>query len=245
MATIIPKEDYIKQKEQEKKEVLLKLQQGVKDIFESEKYKDFLKAYSRFHDYSINNTILILMQKPEAERVASFQTWKKLGRNVNKGEKGIKVLVPIPYKYQKRVEKIDKNGEKATEDIDLKGLSFRLGNVFDTSQTQGKELPTLTTELTENSPDIKRAIHAVELSSPVPIHYDKPVGKANGYYHLEEKYIAIRLGMSDSQTFKTLIHEVSHSILHSLDENKYNRKVQEIQALCSFFNNAHHLCFSH
>ena len=161
MATIIPKEEYIKQKEQEKKEVLQQLQQGVKDVFESEKYKEFLKAYSKFNDYSINNTILILMQKPEAERVASFQTWKQLGRNVNKGEKGIKVLVPIPYKYQKRVEKIDTNGVKDTEDVELKGLSFRLGNVFDISQTQGKELPTLTTELTENSPDIKRAIHAV------------------------------------------------------------------------------------
>jgi len=230
VATIIPKEEYIKQKEQEKKEVLLRLQQGVKDVFESEKYREFLKAYSKFNDYSINNTILILMQKPEAERVGSFQTWKRLGRNVNKGEKGIKVLVPIPYKYQKRVERIDTNGVKDTEDVELNGLSFRLGNIFDISQTQGKELPTLTTELTENSPDIKRAIHAVELNSPVPIHYDKPVGKANGYYHLEDKYIAVRLGMSDSQTFKTLIHEVSHSMLHSIDEIKYDRKVQEVQA---------------
>jgi hypothetical protein len=234
--------------------LLDKLKQGVRNIFTSEKYEQFLKVYSKFHDYSINNTILILMQNPESSHVASYQTWKKLGRNINKGAKGIKVLVPIPYKYQKRVEKIDMNGKRKTEDIDLRGMSFRLGNVFDISQTDGTELPKLTTELADNSDEIKRAIDMVVKTSPVPIYYDKPVGKANGFYHLEDKYIAIRLGMSDSQTFKTLVHEITHAKLHASYERKIcckkakmttndnrvqhkpaSRAEQEIQALCSAF----------
>lgn len=125
-------EKYIEKKEQEKADVIKKLEKGVEDIFASDKYKEFLKTYA--HNYSINNTILILMQNPYSSHVASFQTWKKLGRSINKGEKGIKVLVPIPYKYEKQVE----TGSGQSEVVEHEGTSFRLGNVFDISQQAGK-----------------------------------------------------------------------------------------------------------
>jgi hypothetical protein len=222
----IPKEEYIKSKEQDKADVMKKLEKGVKDIFTSDKYKEFLKTYAQFHNYSINNTILILMQNPNSSHVASFQTWKRLGRSVKKGEKGIKVLVPIPYKYEKQVE--DRQGQ--SEVAEYEGISFRLGNTFDISQTEGKELPSLVNELKDNSPEIRKAIEVISRVSDVPVFFDTAMGgEAKGYYHLEDKYIAIREGMSDSQTFKTLVHEIAHSRIHGKDD-KFNRKEREVQA---------------
>jgi antirestriction protein ArdC len=219
-------EEYIKKKEHEKADIIRKLEKGVKDIFSSEKYKEFLKTYAQFHNYSINNTILILMQNPYSSYVASFQTWRKLGRSIKKGEKGIKVLVPIPFRYEKQVEAKDGQNEV----VKYEGTSFRLGNVFDIGQTDGKELPSLVSDLTDNSPEIKKAINAIVGASRVPVHFDKPMnGEAKGYYHLEDKFIAIRPNMSDSQSFKTLVHEIAHSRIHGKDD-KYDRKEREVQA---------------
>ena len=143
---------------------LQKLEQGVKDIFTSENYLNYLKFFSQFHNYSVNNVIMILMQYPTASRVASFKTWNKLGLKVKKGSKGIKVLVPIPYSYTK--EKVvtdefnnvryDKNGNKVVEETEINGVTFRLGNVFDISQVEG-EFPKLTNELQDNPNQIGRA----------------------------------------------------------------------------------------
>ncbi len=222
----LTKEEYIKKKEQEKADVIKKLEEGVTSIFSSEKYKEFLKTYAQFHNYSINNTILILSQRPDSSHVASFQTWKRLGRSIGKGEKGIKVLVPIPYKYEKQVDKGDGN----SENVEYEGTTFRIGNVFDVSQTHGKELPTLVRDLKDNSEAIKRAIVSASKVADIPVHFDKPVsGNSKGYYHLEDKYIAIKPGMSDSQTLKTLVHEIAHSKLHGKDSD-YNRKEREVQA---------------
>ena len=223
----LSKEEYIEKKQTEQQEAIQKLEQGVKEIFTSEKYEEFLKTYSKFHKYSINNSILILMQRPDASNIASFQTWKKLGRQINKGEKGIKVLVPIPYKYEKEVE--SKTGDK--EVIELSGTSFRVGNVFDISQTSGKELPKLTTDLKEYSADIELAIDAVARTSKVPVRFesDMPHDK-KGYYSINNKEIVINDNMSDTQTFKTLIHEIAHSKIHAKDLKKYNAHEREVQA---------------
>jgi len=229
----LPKEEYIQRKQQEQQDALAKLEQGVKDVFTSEKYAEFLKTYSKFHKYSINNSIMILMQKPDASNVASFQTWKKLGRQITKGEKGIKVLVPIPYKYKKEVEtnELDGNGNRIRETKELQGTSFRVGNVFDISQTTGKELPKLTTELSENSVAIELAIEAVARTAEVPIHFDSDMSPdKKGYYHIKNKEIVINDNLSNSQTFKSLIHEIAHSKIHAKDLDKYNAHEREVQA---------------
>ena len=223
----LSKEEYIEKKQIEQQEAIQKLEQGVKEVFTSEKYEEFLKTYSKFHKYSINNSILILMQRPDASNIASFQTWKKLGRQINKGEKGIKVLVPIPYKYEKEVE--NKSGD--TETIELSGTSFRIGNVFDISQTTGKELPKLTTDLKEYSAEIELAIEAIAKTSKVPVRFesDMPHDK-KGYYSISNKEIVINDNMSDTQTFKTLVHEIAHSKIHAIDLKKYNANEREVQA---------------
>lgn len=229
----LSKEEYIEKKQTEQQEAIQKLEQGVKEIFTSEKYAEFLKTYSKFHKYSINNSIMILMQKPDASNVASFQTWRSLGRPVKKGEKGIKILVPIPYKYKKEVDtkELDGNGEHIKETKEMQGTSFRVGNVFDVSQTAGKELPKLTNDLKEYSAEIELAIDAVARTSKVPVHFksDMPHDK-KGYYHIKNKEIFINDNMSDTQTFKTLIHEIAHSKIHAVDLDKYNTHEREVQA---------------
>ena len=229
----LSKEDYIQKKQQEQQDALAKLEQGVQEVFTSEKYAEFLKTYSKFHKYSINNSIMILMQKPDATNVASFQTWRSLGRPVKKGEKGIKVLVPIPYKYQKEVEtnELDGNGDHIKETKEMKGTSFRVGNVFDFSQTSGKELPKLTKDLYDNSVAIEIAIDAVGRTSEVPIRFtDGLTPEQKGYYSVKKKEIVINDNLSNSQTFKTLIHEIAHSKIHAKDLDKYNNHEREVQA---------------
>lgn len=229
----LPKEEYIEKKKQEQQEIIQKLEQGIKVVFTSDKYSKFLETYAKFHKYSINNTILILMQRPESSRVASFQTWKKLGRQVTKGEKGIKVLVPIPYKYEKEIDtnQLDSNGNHIKETKELSGTSFRVGNVFDISQTAGKKLPKLSTDLKENSLEIEQAIDAIARTSKVPIHFDSDMTPdKKGYYHIKDKKIVINDNMSDTQTFKTLIHEIAHSKIHAKDMDKYNSHEREVQA---------------
>lgn len=229
----LPKDEYIIKKKQEQQDILKRLEQGVKDVFSSDKYAEFLKTYSKFHKYSINNSIMILMQKPESTNVASFQTWKKLGRQITKGEKGIKVFVPIPYKYDKEVDtnQLDGNGDRIKEIKEFKGTSFRVGNVFDISQTAGKELPKLTVELKEYSAEIEKAIDAIAQTSKVPIRFESDMRHdKKGYYHIKNKEIVINDNLSDTQTFKTLIHEIAHSKIHAKDLDKYNAHEREVQA---------------
>lgn len=231
-----------KSKEERKQEidqVLKKLENGVKEVFTSENYRNYLKFFSQFHNYSFNNVIMILMQYPTASKVASFRTWNKLGLKVKKGSKGIKVLVPIPYSYVKEEVVKDefnnvryyKNGNKVVEETEVNGLTFRLGNVFDISQVEG-EIPTLTNELKDNPKQLEEAIENLIRTSDVPINYDYTLNSntAYGYYSLTEKAIYLRAHLSSMHMFKTLIHEKAHSMLHNKDQNKYTREEAEVQA---------------
>lgn len=209
------------------KEITEQLEQGVKEVFTSDRYIEYLQFMSKFTSYSVNNIILIMMQKPNASLVAGYKAWQnKFNRQVRKGEHGITILAPCPHK--KEIE--DENGETQT----ISWTSFRAVKVFDVSQTDGEELPTgcvqmLTGEV-ENYMDL---IEKLEEISPVPVGYENIEGGANGYFNTAEKRIAIQEGMSQQQTIKTLIHEISHAILHDRDEGEEkdaDRHTREVQA---------------
>lgn len=236
-----------KSKEERKKEmdqVLEKLENGVKEVFTSENYINYLRFFSQFHNYSFNNVIMILMQYPTASKVASFRTWNKLGLKVKKGSKGIKVLVPIPYSYTKEEVvtdefnnvRYDKDGNKVVEETEVNGLTFRLGNVFDISQVEG-EIPSLTNELKDNPKQLEEAIESLIRTSDVPINYDYTLNSntAYGYYSLTEKAIYLRADLNSMHMFKTLVHEKAHSMLHNKNQNKYTREEAEVQAESTAF----------
>ena len=239
---------YIKKSKEEKKkeidDILKQLEEGVKNVFTSENYLNYLKFFSQFHNYSFNNVIMILMQYPKASRVASFKTWNKLGLKVKKGSKGIKVLVPINYTYKKEKAitdefnnvKLDINGKEMTEEVEMQGLTFKLGNVFDISQVDG-EIPTLTNELKDNPKCLEEAIESLIKTSDVPINYDYTLNSetAYGYYSLSEKAIYLRPDLNSMHMFKTLVHEKAHSMLHNKDQNKYTREEAEVQAESTAF----------
>jgi len=222
------------------KQILMQLEDGVSGVFTSENYIRLLDFMGKFHNYSYNNCLLILSQCPHASKVASFQSWKRLGYPVKKGERGIKVLVPIPYTYEKERTIQDPKGT-IVETLEMKGLSFRIGNVFDVSQVSG-EIPTLAKELQDNPEDLKKAVNQI-ISNNDNIKYDSKLSKekANGYYQPATKEIYLRAKMSALQTFKTLIHEKAHSLLHNSDPEKYTRSEAEVQAesiaycVCSAF----------
>lgn len=219
------------EKQEQMKDILERLEAGVQEVFTSDNYIRLLDIISKFHNYSLNNCILILMQCPEATRVASFATWKKIGHPVVKGSKGIKILVPIPYKYQKKEKSLDADGNEVSEIVDAQGLTFRIGHVFDASQVNG-ELPTLTHELTDDSPHLQKAVDRI-IGENADISYDHSLkqGGANGYYRLDTKQICLRSNMAALQTLKTIIHEKAHSLLHNSDsKNKYTREEAEVQA---------------
>lgn len=215
------------------KEITDKLEEGIKDLFESDNYINYLKCMSRFTDYSFNNTILISMQRPDASLVAGFRKWNEFNRYVRKGEKGIKILAPCIYKAEKKnadseTEKPNKGDE---EERVLKG--FRVVHVFDVSQTEGEELPKITNMLDGSMEGYADFMTALKKVSPVPIEFKKIEGSANGYYHLADKNIVIDTGMSDTMNVKTTIHEISHAILHNQDdgaEKDVDRHTKEVQA---------------
>lgn len=218
-------------KAQSMQDVLKQLEDGVQAVFTSENYISFLKMMAQFHNYSYNNVILILTQCPTATRCASFQTWKKLGHPVKRGEKGIKVLVPIPYTYEKKQKTVDEDGNAIMETVDAKGLTFRIGHVFDAQQVDG-QLPSPCHELTDDSEELQDAVNRI-ISENNEISYDVTLqeGGANGYYRVDTKQICLRTGMAASQEFKTLIHEKAHSLLHNSDaEQKFTRSEAEVQA---------------
>ncbi len=218
-------------KKESMQEIMKKLEDGVKSVYTSENYIAFLKMMAQFYNYSFNNVILILSQCPTASRVASFQTWKRLGCSVKKGEHGIKILVPIPYTYQKKQDTVDDDGNPVQETVDAKGLTFRVGNVFDYQQVSG-ELPELCTELTDDSEKLQNAILRIVAEND-DISYDDSLkeGGANGYYRMDTREICLRPHMAALQTMKTVIHEKAHSLLHNSDsEAKFTRSEAEVQA---------------
>ena len=231
------------------KEITDRLEQGITELFESERYKEYLRVMSKFHNYSFNNTLLIAMQKPDASLVAGFSSWKNnFGRNVMKGEKGIKIIAPSPFTVKQEVEKTDpqtgkpvigKDGKPVTEEKEIKIPAYKVVSVFDVSQTEGRELPDIAVnELTGDVDRFKDFFAALEQVSPVPVGFEKIEGGAHGYYHLEEKRIAIDEGMSDLQTLKTAIHEIAHAKLHDIDLNapkeeqkpRVDRRTREVEA---------------
>lgn len=231
------------------KEITDRLEQGITELFDSERYKEYLKVMSRFHNYSFNNTLLIAMQKPDASLVAGFTAWKNnFQRNVIKGEKGIKIIAPSPFKVKQQTEKIDphtrkpvmgKDGKPAMEEKEVTIPAYKVVSVFDVSQTEGKELPDIAVdELTGDVERYKDFFTALEKTSPVPIGFEKIIGGAHGYYHLEDKRIAIDEGMSELQTLKTAIHEIAHAKLHDIDLNapkdeqqpRVDRRTREVEA---------------
>ena len=213
------------------KEITERLEQGVKDIFTSEMYTKYLLTMSKFHNYSFNNTLLIAMQRPDATLVAGYNAWKnKFNRYVKKGEKGIQIIAPAPVKEREEREKIDKDtgltvlnesGEPEIEVVERVIPRFRVTTVFDYAQTDGEPLPTLeVNELTARVKDYTLLKEAIEQVSPVPICFGEIEGSAKGYYSHMDKEICVRADMGESQTIKTMIHEVAHAMLHDSDQMK-------------------------
>ena len=211
--------------EKQLKEISERLEQGVKEIFTSERYTEYLNTMSKFHNYSFNNTLLITMQKPEATLVAGYQAWqKKFNRHVKRGEKGIQIIAPAPIREKQEIEKIDPvtkepvigdDGQPETEIVEMVIPRFRVTTVFDVSQTEGEPIAELEVpELTGSVQFYDTFMQALQNISPVPIRMMNVEGDAKGYYHQTEKYIAIKEDMSNVQTMKTGVHEVSHALLH-------------------------------
>ena len=203
---------------------------------------------SKFHNYSFRNTVLIAMQKPDASLLAGFSAWKNnFERNVMRGQKGIKIIAPSPYKIKQEMQKIDphtqkpiigKDGKPVTEEKEITIPAYKVVSVFDVSQTEGKELPDIAVdELTGDVDRYKDFFAALEKTSPVPIAFENIEGGSHGYYHLEDKRIAINEGMSELQTLKTAIHEIAHAKLHDIDLNapkdeqpRVDRRTREVEA---------------
>jgi len=231
------------------KEITDRLEQGITELFDSERYKEYLRVMSKFHNYSFNNTLLIAMQKPDASLIAGFTAWKnQFQRNVKKGEKGIKIIAPSPFKIKQETEKIDpqtqkpvigRDGKPVTEEKEITIPAYKVVSVFDVSQTEGKELPDIAVDaLTGDVEQYSDFFTALEKTSPVPIGFEKIEGGAHGYYHLEDKRIALDEGMSELQTLKTAIHEIAHAKLHDIDLNapkdeqqpRVDRRTREVEA---------------
>ena len=211
-------------RKKEMEEITTKLEKGVKDIFSSDNFKDYLNFCAKLPRYSVNNQILIMMQKPDATRCQSFTNWKEVNRHVRKGEKGIRILAPAPYKMQKEQEKVDasgktvldKDGEPVKETVEVTINAFKPVSTFDVSQTEGEPIPSPgVDELTGSVEGYETLLAAIKEVVPVPISFEQIDSGAKGFYHLEENRIVVQEGMSEAQTVKTLLHEASHQALHS------------------------------
>lgn len=235
--------------------IMQSLESGVEELFTSNRYQEFLKTMAKFHNYSFNNTMLIAMQRPDATLVTSYKNWQSMGRQVMKGEKGITIIAPTPYKKMKEKEVLDENqrpimgtdGKPKTEKVEVTVPHFKAVTVFDIAQTSGEPIQTLAPELlTAAVQDFDSFMQAIQKISPVPIRFDEIDGNANGYYHNADKEIVIKKGLSESQTLKTAIHETAHAKLHdkeimeSLGVEK-DRLTKEVEAesvaycVCSSF----------
>lgn len=207
------------------REITDSIEQGIQNLFESDKYKQYLRTMSRFHRYSVNNTILIAMQRPDATHIAGFSSWRnQFGRHVRKGEKGIQIIAPTPYKKKIDAVKLDpdtkapvqdQNGNAVMEEIEIKIPMFRVVSVFDVSQTEGRPLPEILSDLTGDVQQYDTFMEALQRSSPVPVSIE-PIGPTtDGYFSLTEQAINIRAGMSEVQTVCATVHEIAHAKLHN------------------------------
>lgn len=207
------------------KDITDSIEKGIQELFQSDKYAQYLRTMSRFHKYSVNNTMLIYMQRPDATLVAGFNKWRdQFERNVRKGEKGIKIIAPTPYKKKIEQEKIDPDtklpmldadGKVITEEKEIKIPMFKPVTVFDVSQTDGKPLPQLASDLTGNVQNYEAFMEALRRSSPVPIDFQPLTDGSDGFFSLDSQSITIREGMSEIQTVSAVVHEIAHSKLHN------------------------------
>ena len=207
------------------REITDSIEQGIKDLFESDKYKQYLRTMSRFHRYSVNNTLLIAMQRPDATHIAGFGNWRnQFGRHVRKGEKGIQIIAPTPYKKKIDAVKVDpdtkapildQNGNAVMEEIEIKIPMFRVVSVFDVSQTEGRPLPEIVSDLTGNVQQYDTFMEALQRSSPVTISMEPITPTTDGYFSLTKQSITIRAGMSEVQTVCAAVHEIAHAKLHN------------------------------
>ncbi len=237
---------------QQIKEITDKLEKEIENLFQSDKYKDYLKTMSKFTSYSVNNTFLIAMQKPDATMVAGYATWQKLNRQVVKGSKAIKIIAPCPYRRKTETNAADADGQPVAdnegshpEEPEEKVLmGFKVVNVFDVSQTEGEPLPELAHKLDSTVAGYADFIDALKQFSPVPIEFKRIEGSANGYYHLADKNIIIDDNMSQIMNCKTGIHEIAHAMLHDRDTGNTDipdRETREVEAesvaytVCQYF----------
>ena len=228
------------------KEITASIEDGIKELFQSESYAQYLQTMSRFHHYSVNNQVLIHMQKPDATLVAGFNKWKnQFGRNVIKGEHGIKIIAPTPFKKKIEQEKLDPDtqlpmldadGKIITEEKTIQIPMYKPVTVFDVSQTEGRPLPQLAHDLSGNVANYDVFMEALRRSSPVPISMEVMGGGMDGYFDLEHQDIAIRKGMSEVQTVSAVIHEMAHALLHNRTKDteektpELSRSTEEVQA---------------
>lgn len=212
------------------REIVDSIETGIKELFESDKYRQYLSTMSRFHRYSVNNTMLIYMQRPDATHVAGFNKWRdQFGRNVMKGEKGIKIIAPTPYK--KKIEEVkldpdtkapmlDADGKVVMEEKEVKIPMYKVVSVFDVSQTEGKPLPQLASDLNGNVQQYEVFMEALRRSSPVPMEI-KPIERdTDGYFNSTNQSITIRDGMSEVQTVCAAVHEIAHAKLHNYEKER-------------------------
>ena len=222
-----------------------RLENGIRDLYASGRYAEYLTAMSKFHRYSFGNALLILLQCPTASTVAGYNTWKKtFGRQVKRGEKGIQILAPCQFTYLVEYQKIDpatgqplcgKDGKPLVERRRENATRFKVATVFDVSQTEGRELPNIgVSELTGEVSDFSGIYDRLAALSPLPVEQDHVPGTAKGYTSFMENRIVIKPGMSQVQTIKTLVHEIAHAKLHNPDflseEQKKARREKEVEA---------------
>ena len=224
------KQSYAEQNKARLKEITDSIETGIRELFQSDKYRQYLSTMSRFHRYSVNNVMLIHMQKPDATHVAGFNKWRdNFGRNVRKGEKGIKIIAPTPYK--KKIEEakldpdtklpmLDADGNAIMEEKTIQIPMYKVVSVFDVSQTEGKPLPELAEKLTGNVQEYEAFMEALKRSAPVPIRIEPMREDMDGYFSASEQRIAIREGMSQVQTVSAAVHEIAHSKLHNYQKEQ-------------------------
>jgi antirestriction protein ArdC len=212
------------------KEITDSIEQGIKDLFQSDRYAQYLRTMSRFHRYSVNNTMLIYMQKPNATLVAGFNKWRdQFSRNVMRGEKGIKIIAPTPFKKKIEEKKLDPDtkipmrdadGDIIMEEKEIKIPMYKVVSVFDVAQTEGKPLPTLANDLTGNVKQYEIFMEALRRSSPVPLAFEAMEPNTDGYFSEKDQRIAIRTGMSEVQTVSAAVHEITHATLHNYEQDR-------------------------
>lgn len=221
------------QREKEVKDAFKCINDGVLNVFNSDKYKEFLESMKNFNNYSLNNMLLILLQKPEASMVCSYTKWKELGRQVKKGEKGLSILAPCPHKFQKEVTEYNDCGEEVKTKKNVEYLSFNIKKCFDISQTEGDPIPQICNELQGEDVRAKAIISTIKNICDWQIIYNnkEDMGEAFGYCNYLSKEITIKKGISEIQEAKTLIHEYAHKLLHNPELIKdKNRDDKEIEA---------------